>query len=294
MTAASGISYVVITSVDRDDLEDLGAGHYARCIEAIGARCPDVRVEVLTPDFQGRPEAVRVIAGSSPDVFAHNIETVRRLHRRVRDARAGYEQSLSVLRMARDLGLEITKSGLMVGHGESREEILEAMADLRDAGVDLLTIGQYLQPTTRHLPVERMWTPREFDELRARGEELGFRHVAAGPLVRSSYRAGEHLRVTDKVRDPEGSGPSALFGGSASSPQTPIPRFRGDRHCFPFRGQGRCASVGSTTVRATLPGPWGASSSKRKRIARSLTEGGPAPDPNPTEELKPCLARTIR
>ncbi len=192
MARKSGITYVVITSVDRDDLPDLGAGHYASCIETIRSRTPDMRVEVLTPDFQGRIEAIRRIASAQPDVFGHNIETVRRLHRRVRDARAGYDQSLAVLRMARDEGMEITKSGLMVGHGETREEMLEAMSDLRDAGVDLLTIGQYLQPSRKHLPVARIWTPEELEDLREEGMEMGYRYVAAGPLVRSSYRAAEH------------------------------------------------------------------------------------------------------
>ena len=191
MARESNISYVVITSVDRDDLPDLGAGHYARCITAIKERAPKVRVEVLTPDFQGRPEAIGAIANARPHVFGHNIETTRRLHRRVRDARAGYEQSLLVLRMAREEGMELTKSGLMVGHGESREELLEAMGDLRAAGVALLTIGQYLQPTVKHLPAERIWTPEELDDLRVEGESMGFLHVAAGPLVRSSYKASE-------------------------------------------------------------------------------------------------------
>jgi lipoyl synthase len=193
MARGSEISYVVITSVDRDDLPDFGADHYGRCIEAIKRRTPWVRVEVLTPDFQGRPEALARIAAAGPDVFAHNVETVRRLHRRVRDARAGYAQSLDVLRMAKEAGIRFTKSAIMVGHGESRDEVLEAMADLRDVGVELLTLGQYLRPTPKHLPVARFWTPDEFEDLRVAGEKMGYRYVASGPLVRSSYRAGEYF-----------------------------------------------------------------------------------------------------
>ncbi len=189
--ARMDLDYVVITSVDRDDLPDLGAEHYARCIEAVKARTPWVRVEVLTPDFQGRPEAVRRIADAGPDVFAHNVETVRRLHRRVRDARARYRQSLEVLRMARDAGVPFTKSGLMLGVGETEEEVLECMQDLRGVGVELLTLGQYLRPSKWHIPVERFWTPAEFERLRRAGEAMGFAYVASGPLVRSSYRAGE-------------------------------------------------------------------------------------------------------
>ncbi len=202
MARESQVSYIVITSVDRDDMEDLGAGHYAGCIEAVRRRMPEIGIEVLTPDFQGRREAIRAIARARPDVFAHNIETVSRLHRRVRDVRASYRQSLSVLRMALEEGISLTKSGLMVGHGESKEELLEAMADLREAGTELLTIGQYLQPTARHLPVERIWTPRELDELASEGKRMGFLHVTSGPLVRSSYRAGEHFKDAIVSRSP--------------------------------------------------------------------------------------------
>ncbi|RMG19402.1 MAG: lipoyl synthase [Deltaproteobacteria bacterium] len=189
--ARMGIDYVVITSVDRDDLPDLGAEHYARCIEAVKARTPWVRVEVLTPDFQGRREAVERIVAAGPDVFAHNVETVRRLHRRVRDARAKYTQSLEVLEAAKAAGVPFTKSGLMLGVGEREDEVLECMRDLRAVGVELLTLGQYLRPSRWHIPVERFWTPQAFERLRVAGEAMGFAYVASGPLVRSSYRAGE-------------------------------------------------------------------------------------------------------
>ncbi|GEM88690.1 lipoyl synthase [Oceanithermus desulfurans] len=192
--AELGLGYVVLTSVDRDDLPDGGAGQFAAVIRAIKERSPGVRVEALTPDFQGDTAAVRTVLESGLDVFAHNLETVRRLTPRVRDPRAGYDQSLAVLdyagRYLRERGLEVlTKSSLMVGLGETDEEIAEAMDDLRAAGVSLLTIGQYLRPTRHHLPVERYVTPEEFEAYRRLGLEKGFVEVFSGPLVRSSYRA---------------------------------------------------------------------------------------------------------
>ncbi len=186
------LSYVVLTSVDRDDLADGGAGHFAATIREIKARRPDLLVEALIPDFRGDLEAVRTVVEAGPDVLDHNLETVRRLQGIARDPRAAYEQSRAVLRGAKAFrpGL-LTKSSLMLGLGETREELLEAMGDLRADGVDLLTLGQYLRPSEWHLPVHRYVPPEEFEELRRAGEGLGFVYVAAGPLVRSSYRAGE-------------------------------------------------------------------------------------------------------
>jgi len=187
-----GLTYVVLTSVDRDDLADGGASHFARTIREIKARNPEVLVEALIPDFQGDLEAVRTVVEAGPDVLDHNLETVRRLQGVARDRRANYEQSLAVLRGAKAMRPSLfTKSSLMLGLGETREEILEAMRDLRANGVDLLTLGQYLRPSEWHLSVQEYVSPEAFDGLRAAGEELGFAYVAAGPLVRSSYRAGE-------------------------------------------------------------------------------------------------------
>jgi len=192
--AELGLGYVVLTSVDRDDLPDGGAGQFAAVIRAIKEKSPGVRVEALTPDFQGDEAAVRTVLESGLDVFAHNLETVRRLTPRVRDPRAGYDQSLAVLdyagRYVRENGLRVlTKSSLMVGLGETDEEIALAMDDLRAAGVSILTIGQYLRPTRHHLPVERYVTPEAFEAYRRMGLEKGFVEVFSGPLVRSSYRA---------------------------------------------------------------------------------------------------------
>ncbi len=187
-----GLTYVVLTSVDRDDLPDGGASHFARTIREIRTRAPDILVEALIPDFQGDLEAVRTVVDAGPDVLDHNLETVRRLQPVARDRRATYEQSLAVLRGAKGMrdGL-FTKSSLMLGLGETREEVLEAMADLRANRVDLLTLGQYLRPSEWHLPVHEYVSPETFEELRLAGESMGFACVAAGPLVRSSYRAGE-------------------------------------------------------------------------------------------------------
>ncbi len=184
------LKYVVLTSVDRDDLADGGAAHYAACIRAIKAACPDTTVEALTPDFRGDESAVAQVVYAGVDVFAQNLETVRRLTHPVRDPRAGYGQTLAVLAYAKSLGAT-TKSSLMLGLGETAGEIRQAMRDLRTSGVDLLTLGQYLQPTRHHLPVMRWVHPSEFDTYRRWGLAAGFREVAAGPLVRSSYRADE-------------------------------------------------------------------------------------------------------
>lgn len=188
------LTYVVVTSVDRDDLEDGGSSHFAACIREIRRLNPSTYVEVLIPDFRGDVEAVRRVVEAGPHVVAHNIETVRRLTPVVRDPRASYEQSLSVLRAVKEFSQRVyTKSSIMVGLGETREEVVEAMKDLRSVGVDFLTIGQYLQPTKANLPVKEYIHPSVFEEYRVLGEQLGFKYVASGPLVRSSYRAGEYF-----------------------------------------------------------------------------------------------------
>ena len=184
-----GLDYVVITSVDRDDLEDMGAAHFAECISAVKAL--GVMVEVLIPDFQGRQSLLKQVVDSGPLVLAHNIETVERLQSNVRDHRAGYRQSLGVLGNAKALGAKFTKSSIMLGLGETGEEVLQALHDLRSVGVDIVTFGQYLQPTQKHLKVKG-WVPKErFGFYKQMAEELGFMFVASGPLVRSSYRASE-------------------------------------------------------------------------------------------------------
>lgn len=191
--AALGLAHVVITSVDRDDLPDGGAAHLRAVTEAIRARAPEAVIEVLTPDFRGDMEAVDVVAGGPVDVFNHNVETVPRLYARVRP-RARYEWSLGVLaHVARSHPGTVTKSGMMVGLGERPEEIKALMADLRAADVSILTIGQYLRPAIRNVPVVEYLKPEAYDELRAWGAEAGFEHVFAGPFVRSSYNAAEAL-----------------------------------------------------------------------------------------------------
>lgn len=188
------LRYVVLTSVDRDDLPDGGAAHYAACVRAIKAVNPAAAVEALTPDFSGDPAAVATVVDSGVEVFAQNIETVRRLTHPVRDPRAGYQQTLDVLAHAkRQRAGVLTKSSLMLGLGESAGEIRQTMEDLRAHQVDLLTLGQYLRPTVNHLPVERWVHPEEFEEYRLLGLSLGFLEVASGPLVRSSYRADRIL-----------------------------------------------------------------------------------------------------
>jgi lipoic acid synthetase len=184
------LKYVVLTSVDRDDLADGGAGHYADCVRAIKRVNPDTAVEALTPDFQGRLHDVEVVIDSGLDVFAQNVETVRRLTHPVRDPRAGYQQTLGVLAHAkRHRPAVLTKTSLMLGLGETFDEVVETMDDLRAIGVDILTFGQYLRPTVNHLPVDRFVPPEEFRRLREIGLEKGFLEVVSGPLVRSSYRA---------------------------------------------------------------------------------------------------------
>jgi lipoyl synthase len=194
--AALGLHYVVLTSVDRDDLKDGGAGHFAATIRELKRLNPKLIVEALVPDFRGDVEAIQILVDSRLDVYAHNIETVKRLQYRVRDPRANYLQSLATLRTAKTyaktIGHELfTKSAVMLGLGEEARELDEAYADLREYDVDVLTLGQYLRPSMQHLPVEKYYTPGEFDELGKQAEARGFLYVASGPMVRSSYRAGE-------------------------------------------------------------------------------------------------------
>lgn len=188
------LKYLVLTTVDRDDLPDQGAGHIADCLHELKSAYPDLLLEILMPDFQGQLELLRLIVEEEPLVMGHNLECVRRITPWVRDRRADYDQSLKVLQELKRLRPEgYTKSSLLLGLGESKEEILQAMRDLREVGVDFLTLGQYLQPTKTKLPVERYLTPAEFDELRLLGLEMGFGYVASGPLVRSSYKAFEYF-----------------------------------------------------------------------------------------------------
>jgi lipoyl synthase len=191
--ARLGLKHVVITSVTRDDLPDGGAEHFRRCVLAVRART-GATIEVLTPDFDGRPEAIEVVLSAEPEVFNHNLETVARLQQTVR-RKSQYAVSLRVLELAKRLRPTVrTKSGLMLGLGETTEELLDTLADLRAIGCDFLTLGQYLQPSPRHLPVERYLPPEEFDELGRLARALGFAEVASGPMVRSSYHADEMAR----------------------------------------------------------------------------------------------------
>ncbi|HKP85199.1 MAG TPA: lipoyl synthase [Blastocatellia bacterium] len=187
--AQLGLRYVVITSVNRDELEDGGAAHFAKTIRAVRRRLPGAKIEVLTPDFKGDRDALATVLDANPDTFNHNVETVARLYRRVRP-QADYRQSLDVLRGARLRAPRVlTKSGFMVGLGETRDEVKRLLEDLREHHVDVATIGQYLQPTRRHLPVEEYVHPDVFEEYKQHGERLGFRAVFSGPLVRSSFMA---------------------------------------------------------------------------------------------------------
>jgi len=184
------LRYVVLTSVDRDDLADGGAAHYAACVAAIKATNPITAVEALTPDFSGKESAVDIVVNSGLDVFAQNVETVKRLTHVVRDPRAGYEQTLDVLEYAKHTAPSVlTKSSIMVGIGETDTEVRQTLRDLRDRGVDVVTLGQYLRPTPNHLDIDRWVTPEQFEDYREYGMQLGFLEVASGPLVRSSYRA---------------------------------------------------------------------------------------------------------
>ena len=195
-----GLEYAVITSVNRDELADGGAFIFAECIRQIHKRLPNCKVETLIPDFEGNWDALERVMEAGPETLNHNIETVRRVFSRVRP-KGDYDQSLELLKRAKQIAPHgVTKSGMMVGLGETRHEIAETMADLRAVECDLLTIGQYLRPSDKHAPLSRWYTPDEFEELRELGESMGFRHVASGPLVRSSYHADEQHRAATAVR----------------------------------------------------------------------------------------------
>ncbi len=186
-----GLKYAVITSVNRDDLPDGGAFIFGQCIRQIKKLSPSCKVEVLTPDFEGNWDSLKTVLDSGPDTFNHNIETVRRIFPKVR-AKGNYELSIELLHKAKEIQANlITKSGIMVGLGETKEEIIRTMKDLRAVDCNLLTIGQYLRPSTKHTPILKWYTPKEFKELEEIGLSLGFSHVASGPLVRSSYHADE-------------------------------------------------------------------------------------------------------
>ncbi|MGH3042002.1 MAG: lipoyl synthase [Gaiellaceae bacterium] len=198
-----GLEHVVVTSVDRDDMADRGAGHYAATIRALKSKLPEASVEVLTPDFLGVEEdALRTVLAERPEVFNHNIETVRRLHRQMRGAKASYDKALWLLQRAKELAdyPVLTKSGIIVGLGETNDEVVETMRDLRAHDVDVVTIGQYLQPSSRHVTINRWVHPDEFRWFREQGEELGFGSVFSGPLVRSSYRADEQRHAAETGR----------------------------------------------------------------------------------------------
>lgn len=198
--ALMGLDYVVITSVDRDDLEEGGSQHFSKVIEQVKRDHPNLIVEVLTPDFQGNLDQVMTVVEASPHVFAHNVETVRRLTPKIRDRRAAYDQSLKVLKFVKEADFKIyTKSSLMLGCGELDDEVLETMQNLREVGVSFLTLGQYLRPSKKHRPVFEYVHPEKFEYFRKWGEAFGFEYVASGPLVRSSYKAGEFY-VKSKIQ----------------------------------------------------------------------------------------------
>jgi lipoic acid synthetase len=201
--AQMGLSHVVVTSVDRDDLPDKGAGHYAATIRALKRKVPDASVEVLTPDFLDyEEEALSIVLAERPEVFNHNIETVRRLHPRMRGAKASYDKALWLLAQAKQVAdySVLTKSGIIVGLGETNEEVVDTMRDLRGHGVDVVTIGQYLQPSAKHATIDRWVHPDEFRWFREQGESMGFGSVFSGPLVRSSYRADEQRHAAETGR----------------------------------------------------------------------------------------------
>jgi len=201
--AKMGLTHVVVTSVDRDDLPDRGAGHYAATIRALKHKVPGAKIEVLTPDFLGyEEEALDIVLAEQPEVFNHNIETVHRLHARMRGAKASYEKALWLLRRAKEVAdyPVLTKSGIIVGLGETNDEVVETMRDLRKNGVDVVTIGQYLQPSPKHARIDRWVHPDEFRWFREQGEALGFGSVFSGPLVRSSYRADEQRHAAETGR----------------------------------------------------------------------------------------------
>jgi lipoic acid synthetase len=201
--AQMGLEHVVVTSVDRDDLPDKGAGHFAATIRALKHKAPGTSVEVLTPDFlDAEEQALRIVLAERPEVFNHNIETVRRLHRRMRGAKASYDKALWLLERAKEVAdyPVLTKSGIIVGLGETNDEVVDTMRDLRAHGVDVVTIGQYLQPSAKHVTIDRWVHPDEFRWFREQGEALGFGSVFSGPLVRSSYRADEQRHAAETGR----------------------------------------------------------------------------------------------
>jgi lipoic acid synthetase len=207
--SAMGLKHVVITSVNRDDLPDGGARIFAETIRAVRRLVPSCSVEVLTPDFKGDLDAVTSVVQARPEIFSHNLETVRRLYRFIRPG-ARYERALEVLRHSRSIDPSVlAKSGVICGMGETREELIDAMTDLAEVGIEILTLGQYLRPSPRHLPIDRYYTPDEFAQLKRTGEdEIGFKHVEAGPLVRSSYHAREQVE--------------SIGGGSFSQRERPL------------------------------------------------------------------------
>lgn len=200
-----GVDYIVLTSVDRDDIPDGGAQHFAHTVQLLKEKKPELLVECLVSDFQGMPASVKKLALSGLDVYAHNVETVERLQRFVRDHRAGYAQSLSTLEHAKKVKPSLyTKTSIMLGLGETDDEVIQTMKDLRDIDVDVVTFGQYLRPTEKHLAVVEYVRPEKFDMFRKIGEEMGFKYVASGPMVRSSYKAGEffmeHMIKSERER----------------------------------------------------------------------------------------------
>jgi lipoic acid synthetase len=214
-----GLRHAVVTSVNRDELPDGGAGHFAETIQWVRRLNPLCRVEVLIPDFCGSLEALEKVLDARPDVLNHNTETIARLYRRVRPD-ADYQQSMTLLRRAGTRKADwplLTKSGLMVGLGETGNELLTAFRDIRNTGCDILTVGQYLSPTPRHIPIEKYYTPDEFADLKLEALRMGFRYVEAGPLVRSSYHAGRHGRLSGAGRDSISSAPDTR----ATLPQAP-------------------------------------------------------------------------
>jgi lipoic acid synthetase len=191
--SAWGLDYVVFTSVDRDDLPDYGSGHISKCVEEVKMRSPEMLVEVLSPDFSGDEEGVDRVIDSGVDVFAHNVETVEELQSVVRDRRAGWDRSIRALERAKENGAPVTKTSLMLGVGETPEQIYSCLTKLRESGVDVVTFGQYMRPSKKHMRVAEYVTPAAFEHWKQVAEQMGFKYVASGPMVRSSYRAGEYF-----------------------------------------------------------------------------------------------------
>lgn len=239
--AKLGLRYVVLTMVDRDDLLDGGAGHVARTIQGLQEHQPDLLVEALVGDFRGRKEDVDVVLSAAPHVFAHNIEVVRRLTPLIRDQRCSYDLSLGVLAHAKARAPErFVKSSIMVGIGENDDEVLETMADLRRAGVDIVTLGQYLRPTPKHAPVRRFVEPEQFAVYEREGLQMGFAYVASGPLVRSSYHAAEGF-VQARLRP-----------GAAAEPGSPAPEWTAPELAVPATGSGLISPQSLVRARRSL------------------------------------------